>query len=238
LSRSFQNEAELVRQRYQRREQTVPAGRYSHFNPGSLFLYQQRERALLALFKREGLTELAGLRVLDLGCGHGMWLRDLVRYGAKPSDLTGTDIIGHRLQASRQLSPNIPLALADGSFLPFRTGSFDMVLQATVLTSVLDKGTRQRMAREMMRVLKPRGAIIWYDFRYHNPNNPDVMGIPRGLIRELFPDCRISLKVITLLPPLARFVAPAGRWWCEFFSLLPPLRTHYIGTIRPKPEMK
>ncbi len=230
------SETELVRQRYRRREQMIPAGRYSHFNPGSLFLYQQRERDLLNLLKREGLSHLSGLKVLDLGCGHGMWLCDLVRYGARPADLAGTDIIGERLESARALSPNMLLALADGAGLPFRAGSFDLVLQATVMTSVLDPEVRRRMAREMLRVLKPGGAVIWYDFRYDNPWNRDVNGIRIGTIRELFPACRIAMRTTTLLPPLARALAPAGRWWCELLSLLPPFRTHYIGTIRPKAE--
>ncbi|MDP2808421.1 MAG: class I SAM-dependent methyltransferase, partial [bacterium] len=149
-------EIERVRDSYRRREETVPAGRYSYFNPGSLFLYQQRERAFLYLLKRENLSELSGRRILDLGCGHGMWLRELLKYGARPETLTGTDIIRERLEASRKLSPNIAAALADGARLPFASGKFDMVLQSTVLTSILDQGIKKSVAGEMIRVLAPK----------------------------------------------------------------------------------
>ncbi|MBI5806594.1 class I SAM-dependent methyltransferase [candidate division TA06 bacterium] len=226
-------EIERVRNSYKRREETVPAGRYSYFNPGSLFLYQQRERAFLDLLKRENLIDLSGLRILDLGCGHGMWLRELLKYGAQPENLTGTDIIRDRLEVSRKLSPNIAAALADGARLPFARGKFDMVLQSTVLTSILDQGIKKSVANEMVRVLGPKGVIIWYDFRYDNPRNPDVRGIGRKEIQRLFPQCRIRTQKTTLLPPLARGLAGASRSLCEGLSCFPILLTHYLASIRP-----
>lgn len=225
-------EIERVRDSYQRRAETVPAGRYSHFNPGSLFLYQQRERAFLSLLKRENLSDLTGLRILDLGCGHGMWLRELLKYGARPENLTGTDIIRERLEASRKLSPNIAVAMADGARLPFASGKYDIVLQSTVLTSILDQEVKKSVADEMVRVLAPKGVILWYDFRYDNPQNPDVRGIGRKEIHRLFHNCRIQMQKTTLLPPLARRLAGISRGLCEGLSCFPILLTHYLASIR------
>ena len=101
-------------------------------------------------------------------------------------------------------------ALADGARLPFASGKFDLLLQSTVLTSILDQGIKKNVADEMIRVLAPKGAILWYDFRYDNPRNPDVRGIGRKEIQGLFPHCRIRMQKTILLPPLARGLMTAG----------------------------
>ena len=36
---------------------------------------------------------------------------------------------------------------------------------------------KQKVAAEMLRVVKPQGLILWYDFRYNNPRNSNVRGI-------------------------------------------------------------
>jgi hypothetical protein len=110
---------------------------------------------------------------------------------------------------------------------------FDLVLQSTVFTSVLDYGTKQQMAAEMCRVLKPDGLILWYDYHMNNPRNPDVKGVRLREIKALFPACEIRLERITLAPPIARRVAPYSWLLCYFLSKIPWLCSHYIGVIRP-----
>ena len=67
---------------------------------------------------------------------------------------------------------------------------------------------KQAIAREMLRVLKPQGSILWYDFFMDNPRNSNVRGIGRRELASLFPDCRIWLRRVTLAPPLARRIVP------------------------------
>ena len=70
---------------------------------------------------------------------------------------------------------------------------FDVVLQSTVFTSILDRSLQHAIAVEMLRVLKPDGFILWYDFRWNNPRNPDVRGIQAQEISELFSGVRGAL---------------------------------------------
>ena len=49
--------------------------------------------------------------------------------------------------------------------------------QATVFSSTLDRRMRQNIAREMLRVLKPEGIVLWYDYHVNNSRNPDVRGV-------------------------------------------------------------
>jgi len=65
----------------------------------------------------------------------------------------------------------------DASRLPFKDGSFDIVMQFTVFTSILDREVKKAVATEMLRVLKADGIILWYDYHMNNPKNPDVKGI-------------------------------------------------------------
>ncbi len=87
------------------------------------------------------------------------------------------------------------------------------------------------MASEMLRVLKPRGCILWYDFLVPNPYNRQTRALRRAEIATLFPDCQIKLRRVTLAPPHARFSLRLGRKVAEALDRMPILRTHYLATI-------
>ena len=171
--------------------------------------------------------------ILEVGCGTGEWLRDFIKWGARPENITGIDLLADRVSKARRLCPPaVRIECASAAELPFSNGTFDLVLQSTVFTSILDPDLKRRVAAEMMRVVKPDGFILWYDYHVNNPWNPDVRGVKRREINRLFPDCRIELERITLLPPLARFLAPYSYLGCYLLEKFPPLCTHYLGVIR------
>jgi len=107
-----------------------------------------------------------------------------------------------------------------------------MVLQFTVFTSILDDVMKKHIAAEISRVLKPGGALLWYDYFVSNPSNPDVRGVSRGEIVRLFPGFSIFLKRVTLAPPITRAVAPVSTALCRLLSSVPVLRTHYLGFLQ------
>jgi hypothetical protein len=83
-----------------------------------------------------------------------------------------------------------------------------------------------------MRVLQPDGAVVWYDFRFNNPQNPHIRGMSKRAIQNLFPGYRMKLHKITVLPQLARRL---GRWKqipYPALSTIPLLRTPYMSLIR------
>ncbi len=80
-----------------------------------------------------------------------------------------------RIAEARTLCPEgIKLRCGNASSLGFEDSTFDLVLQSTVFTSVLDPGLKQQIAAEMIRVVKERGVILWYDYHVNNPWNSDV----------------------------------------------------------------
>lgn len=217
---------------YAGRRQSVPPNRYSYFNPANLWITQVREREVLRLLRQAGFRDLASRRILDVGCGTGHWLRQLVLWGARPEFLTGVDLLPDRIAEARQLCPQaVQLRCGSAAAIGFPDQNFDLVLQSTVFTSVLDGGMKQAIAQEMLRVVKPEGMILWYDFRVNNPRNPDVRGVGKSQIQTLFPGCRIRLQRVTLAPPLARRLAPYSTLACELLQKLPCLCTHYLGLI-------
>ncbi len=88
-----QAEETRVRAAYARRRQTIPPERYARTNPFTLCAAHEREEEMAAMFRSEGLTTLAGLRILDVGCGRGDALRQMLEYGADPELLTGIDLL-------------------------------------------------------------------------------------------------------------------------------------------------
>src|SRR5437899_2254515 len=220
-----------IRAAYAKREEAD--ARYSWFSPAYQFMMQQRERRLLALFRRYDCEKLAAKKILEVGCGTGQWLRDFIKWGARPENVTGIDLLADRVsKARRSCPPAVRIQCASAAQLPFSNERFDLVLQSTVFTSILDSDLRRRVAAEMMRVVKPDGLILWYDYHVNNPWNNDVRGVKRREIYQLFPNCRIKLERITLLPPLARLLAPYSYLGCYLLEKLPPLCTHYLGIIR------
>jgi ubiquinone/menaquinone biosynthesis C-methylase UbiE len=225
-------ELDRIRAEYARRARDPHLeGRYSPFRPDVQLALQMRERATLEVLRRAGFEPLAGLDILDMGCGEGQVLLDLLRWGADAEHLHGCDLLPGRLAAARRRLPAATaLAVANGGALPYPAARFDLVLQFTVFTSVLDATLRQEIAAEMWRVLRPGGAVLWYDFRFQG-RNPAVSAIHPRQVRALFPRGRFISRRVTLAPPLARPLARWSRPAAELLACIPWLRSHDLILI-------
>jgi ubiquinone/menaquinone biosynthesis C-methylase UbiE len=157
-----------------------------------------------------------------------------MKYGADPNKLYGVDLLEENVTRANVLSPHLNIVVGNAERLDFDEASFDIVIQNTVFTSILDIQMKQNIAKEMLRVVKDNGIIIWYDLRYNNPRNPDVKGIKSKEIISLFPNCSFEFQKITLAPPLARKLAPYSWLLCYLLEKIPFLRTHYLVVIRKK----
>ena len=95
------DEVERIRAEFARREQAIPDDFYSLTRPANLFAYQQNSRHFLRLLAAEGLTPLAGKKILDVGCGEGGHLLEMENWGARRADLAGIDLIEGRVARAR-----------------------------------------------------------------------------------------------------------------------------------------
>lgn len=180
---------------------------------------------------RHGLLPLTDRLVLEVGCGSGYWLRLLENLGSRPNNLHGIDISSERVGWAAASMAGVCFSVGDAAQIPYRDAQFDLALQFTLFTSMLDSDARRSAAAELIRVLKPGGILIWYDFIW-NPINRDTRGIGERELRSLFPCCRFDIRRITLLPPLARWMAPFSIGVCRMLERVPQLRSHYLAVIR------
>jgi SAM-dependent methyltransferase len=223
---SEENEADAVAQRYARR---VATDRYSALRPDVWQTLHERQRALLALFARIGWADLSSKRLLEVGCGGGSNLLELLRLGFAPQHLSGVELLPERYAQARHVLPAaLALHAGDALQLDLPADSQDAVFASTVFSSLLDDAFQQRLAEAMWRWVKPGGGVLWYDFTVDNPRNADVRGVPLSRIRSLFPVAPVEHRRVTLAPPIARAVCRVHPALYTLCNALPSLRTHVL----------
>ena len=224
------NEPEAVAQRYAQR---AVDDRYSALRPEVWQTLQERQRTMLRLFQRFGINDVSRLQLTEVGCGTGGNLLELLRLGFVPERLIGIELLPERHALARHVLPVATRVwLGEATQAPVAAQSQDIVLQATVFSSLLDDHFQAQLANKMWHWLHPGGAVLWYDFTINNPSNADVRGVPLKRVRDLFPHARIRSHRITLAPPLARAVCRVHPSLYSLFNLLPLLRTHLLAWIQ------
>ena len=231
----LQIETNEVVKRYAARAALIKDDRYSMFNPAVWQGVQERQRVLVQLLTQFSRKPLADLRVLEVGCGTGGNLLELLRMGFSPANLVGNELLPERSTAARLNLPEATQVLpGDALQLPIEQCSFDLVYQSTVFSSLLDANFQNKFANKIWSWVKPGGAVLWYDFTYNNPQNPDVKGVSLARIRQLFPEGVIHSKRVTLAPPISRRVCNLHPALYTVLNTVPLLRTHVLCWIEKK----
>ena len=150
----------------------------------------------------EGM-DLAGKRVLDIGCGIGGPAFALARkHGAH---VTGIDLESQLIERATRRASELGLSRQTDfrtvtlGPLPFPDNSFDVVFTSGALTQTGDKAG---IAAECLRVLKPGGALTCYDWLKSDAPISDDM-------RYFFKMEGLTYNLITLAQ-LSRYLEGAG----------------------------
>lgn len=138
-------------------------------------------------------------RVLEIGCGLGLYLTRLAEDAALA---VGVEYEPSRAQMAAARSGAAKVLAAANEALPLRDASFDVILSNEVIEHVADDVAS---AGEMVRLLRPGGRIVlfcpnrWYPVeqhgvfwrgRYHFGNIPLVNYLPDPLRNRLAPHVR------------------------------------------------
>lgn len=176
------------------------------------------------------MGDLAGVHVLDVGCGDGALVCTAASRGAKA---TGVDADPAMLAAARTRADKngIMAAFLEGRIerLPFPDAAFDVVVSITVLCFVQDASAA---VREMARVLRPGGHLVlgelgrwslwaairrlrgwlgaasWKAARFHTGGELRALAGQAGLFIT-------AIRGAVFYPPvgiLARILAPLDSW--------------------------
>src|SRR3954470_4304498 len=94
---------------------------------------------------------LENRRILDIGCGLGMYVDKFRRFS---DEVYGVDVDPEKVAQASEWLPNIQMA--PGEHLPFGDGEFDVILLNEVIEHVDDD---RLTIREAFRCLKPGGHV-------------------------------------------------------------------------------
>ncbi|MDR0682303.1 MAG: class I SAM-dependent methyltransferase [Dysgonamonadaceae bacterium] len=214
-----------------------------------MYCKQEREVAYAQIIRQVFGNDLSKRKIIEIGAGTGGNLLFFQYLGFQWGNIYANELLEERYNLLKMRilpQPSYTIATCveindlqelaaevcihgDALQLPYKE-KFDVALQSTVFTSILDENFRKALAEKMWDMLKPGGIILSYDFTYNNPNNKDVRKLTKKEIKNLFPNHRgIQFKSVTLAPPIARRV---GKFYNLINFLFPMLRTHLIAAIK------
>lgn len=166
-------------------------------NPSFVWRFGQDRR--LTLIRQ--YVPLEGARILDVGCGLGVYVRKFREFSDR---VCGIDVDPKRLREGARTTPG--LMLASGESLPFRDAAFDAVVLNEVIEHVRDDAAT---VAEALRVIRPGGHVVIYapnrlfPFETHGVylgrrfvfgNIPLVNWLPDPLRSRLAPHARAYTK--------------------------------------------
>jgi arsenite methyltransferase len=119
----------------------------------------RRRRALVS----EALGVKAGDRVLDVGCGPGFYVEELLDVVGPAGTVVGVDASPQMLAVAAKRCerfPNVAFHEGDATALPVEDASFDAALCVQVLEYVADPTVA---LAQMHRALRPGGRVVVWD---------------------------------------------------------------------------
>lgn len=176
------------------------------------------------------LPPLDGLRVLDAGCGSGIYAELLTDRGAR---VTGVDESAAMVEHARRrlAGTDVELRVADlRAPLPFADGSFDGIVSALVLHYLRDWSTP---LAEFRRVLRPHG---WLAFSTHHPSEEAAFfKTARYLDVEPLVDTWDRVGTVRFYRrPISRIVSDLAQAGFAIERMVEPLPTDEFRRQRPE----
>lgn len=180
-------------------------------NEASHFFYVGNHNIILALIKKYFKIPRSRAKILDAGCGTGLLVRKLERFGKT----WGIDISTEAVRLSKKRG--IRVKRASVMNLPFKARTFDLITSVDVIYHKAIKDDR-KVLREFFRVLKPGGLLTmrvpanrWLmrscDKQVHTRERYDRKGLERKLKSCGFRVLKLSyVNLLLLLPAIVSMI--------------------------------
>jgi ubiquinone/menaquinone biosynthesis C-methylase UbiE len=172
---------------------------------GLWMVWHSRRGKVRSRDKHLGLLTWRGdERVLDVGCGRGLFLIGAAKRLTAGGRAVGVDIwqaedlSGNTQQATLEnarwegVADRVEVQTGDARELPFAERSFDVVVSSMALHNIYESAGRDKAITEIARVLKPGGRVLIVDIR-HAPQYAD------GLRRAGLAQVRVRRPVFSYL---------------------------------------
>jgi len=176
------------------------------------------------------LTKLVNLKdkkILDLGCGEGVWLRKFSEFTSS-ENVYGSDIDSESIQKALEQNPELKsfnLKVGPAESMDFADNMFDVVFQNEVLEHVEND---EKVMRECFRVLKQRGEIIIFTpnsgwpfethgiflgKKYYWGNIPFLPWMPKNIYKKFAPHVRnySNKELLQVIDNASRFSKLDGK---------------------------
>ncbi len=206
-----------------------------------------------SVFLAPQMADLAGIaagqRVIDVGCGTGALVRELVeRLG--PASVAAVDPSEPFVAATAPRYPGVDVRRATAEDLPFEDATFDAAMAQLVVHFMADPVAG---LGEMRRVTRAGGAVVatvwdhaggqgplglfWRAARALDPgvhDESDLAGAREGHLAELFATAGLhDIEERTLVADLEH--PTFDGWWEPFTKGVGPAGA-YVATLAPTPE--
>jgi SAM-dependent methyltransferase len=151
------------------------AGGYFLLGALGMLFYSKVGKLKLAQRLLDKISWRGDERVLDVGCGRGL-LTVAAAHRVPKGSVTGVDVwnraalSGNRSESVlenakiERVEDRVEVKQGDAQDLPFPDGSFDVVISNFVVHEMKDRSAREKMMREIARVLRPGGHVALVDF--------------------------------------------------------------------------
>jgi SAM-dependent methyltransferase len=188
----------------------------------------------------------AGQRVLDVGCGPGALVAELVRR-VGPECVTAVDPATQFIEAARARNPGVSVGVASAEELPFGDNEFDASLAQLVVHFMSDPVAG---LKEMARVTRSDGVVaacvwdhaggegplspFWDAVHTLDPDAPDESGLAgarAGHLTELFGEAALEDVRETSLAVAVEH-ASFDAWWEPFTFGVGPAGA-YLNSLDP-----
>ncbi|MFJ7136786.1 MULTISPECIES: methyltransferase domain-containing protein [Streptomyces] len=173
-------------------------------SPDDSATFEEAAAQLTALMIQEVRLPASG-HLLDVGCGIGGPAVQLARVtGAEVTGITVSHdqvTLANRLAADLGLADRVRFEYADAMELPYADASFDA---SWLLESIIHMPDRGHVLKEIARVVRPRGRVVFTDLCERSPLTADE----QSTVDEFFQAAKMSPMVT--LDSYPRLVREAG----------------------------